>query len=68
MKTKVVVIVAIILMIISSIIPVYAEDDYTSVKAKVIENKGVQEVKQENGTIKKEQTHTEAFHRRKRRR
>ena len=56
MKTKVVVIVAIILMIISSIIPVYAEGDYTNVKAKVIENKGVQELEQEDGTIKKEQS------------
>lgn len=56
MKTKVVVILAVILMIIFSIIPVYAEDDYTSVKAKVIENKGVQEVEQEDGTIKKEQS------------
>jgi len=56
MKTKVAVIVAIILMIILSIIPVYAEDDYTSVKAKVIENKGIQEVEQEDGTIKKEQS------------
>ena len=54
MKTRVVVIIAIILMIISSIIPVYAED-YTSVEAKVIENKGVQEVEQENGITKKEQ-------------
>lgn len=56
MKIKVVVIVAIILMIISSIIPVYAEDDYTSVKAKVIKDKGVQEVEQENGITKKEQS------------
>jgi len=54
MKTKVVVIVAIFFMIISSIIPVYAED-YSRVEAKVIENKGVQEVKQEDGIIKKEQ-------------
>ena len=56
MKTKVVVLVAIILMIISCIIPVYAEDDYTSVKAKVIEDKGIQEIKQEDGTTKKEQS------------
>lgn len=56
MKTKVVVIVAIVLAIISSIIPVYAEDDYNSVKAKVIENKGVQEVEKENGITRKEQS------------
>lgn len=54
MKTKVVVIIAIILMILASVNPVYAED-YSSVEAKVIENKGVQEVKQEDGVIKKEQ-------------
>jgi len=57
MKTKVVVIVvAIILMTISSIIPVYAEENYESVEAKIIEDKGVQEVEQENGITKKEQS------------
>lgn len=56
MKTKVVVIVTIILMILASIIPVYAEDDYTRVEAKVIENKGVQEVIGENGITRKEQS------------
>ena len=55
MKTKVV-IIAIILMIILGIVPVYAEDDYTSVKAKVIEAESIQEVEQEDGTIKKEQS------------
>lgn len=56
MRTKVVVIVAIIFIIISSIIPVYAQDDYENVEAKVIKNKGVQEVEQENGVTKKEQS------------
>jgi len=55
MKTKLVVIIAIILIIISSIIPVYAEDYYTTVKAKVIENKEVQEIFGENGVTKIEQ-------------
>ena len=54
MKTKVA-IISIILIIIFNTIPVYAEDDYTNVKAKVIENKGVQEVTGENGITKKEQ-------------
>lgn len=56
MKTKVAIIVAIILIIISSIIPVYAEENYNNVKAKVIENKGIQEVTGENGITKKEQS------------
>lgn len=56
MKTKVAVIIAIILMIVSSILPVYAGESFDSVKAKVIENKGVQEVEQEDGIIRKEQS------------
>ena len=56
MKTKVVVIVSIILILTLSIIPVYAYEDYNSVEAKVIEDKGVQEVKQENGLVKEEQS------------
>lgn len=55
MRTKIVVMVAIILIAISCIIPVYAQEDYNSVKAKVIENKGIQDVEQENGITKKEQ-------------
>ena len=54
MKTKVTLIV-IILMVILNIIPVYAQDDYNNVEAKVIEIKGVEEVKGENGIIRKEQ-------------
>ena len=55
MKSKVITIVLIILTIILNILPVYAENDYNIVEAKVIENKGIQEVEQEDGTIKKEQ-------------
>ena len=54
MKIKVTIIAVMILMILS-IIPVYAQKDFNSVEAKVIKNKGVQEVKLEDGTIKKEQ-------------
>ncbi len=56
MKTKVATIALMILIIVSSILPVYAEESFDSVKAKVIENKGVQEVEQEDGTIKREQS------------
>lgn len=56
MKTKVVLIISIFLVIISSIMPVYAEDDFNSVEAKVIKNIGIEEVEQENGIIKKEQS------------
>lgn len=56
MKTRITKIVLIFLIIISSVISVYAEDDFNSVEAKVIENKGVQEVEQEDGKIKKEQS------------
>ena len=47
MKNKV--IGAIILMVMSSIIPVYAETDFNNVEAKVIKDNGVQEVEQEDG-------------------
>ena len=46
-------------MLLNMLLPinfVYAEEDYSSVKAKVIENKGIQEITQEDGTIKKEQS------------
>jgi len=56
MKTKVATIALMILIIVSSILPVYAEESFDSVKAKVIENKGVQEVEQEDGIIRKEQS------------
>lgn len=56
MKTKVATIVLMILIILSSITTVFAEDDYESVKAKVIENKWIQEVELEDGTVKKEQS------------
>lgn len=56
MKSKVVLIIGIVLIIISSMNAVYAQEDYNTVEAKVIENKGIQEVKQENGLIKKEQS------------
>ena len=54
MKTKVT-LIAIILMVILNIIPVYAQDDYNSVEAKVVENKGIEEVEGENSIIKKVQ-------------
>lgn len=56
MKTKVTLIALMILIIISNINFVYAEEDYSSVKAKVIENKGIQEVEQEDGTVEKQQS------------
>ena len=55
MRTKVVVIVLIILMITLSINSAYAQSSYENVKAKVLENKGINEIQQENGEIKKEQ-------------
>ena len=55
MKIKVATIIAIFVMIILSIIPVYAEEDFNSVKAKVVENNGVQVVEKEDGKTKKEQ-------------
>lgn len=54
MKIRVTLIIAIILTIILAIIPVYA-DDYTSLQAKVIKNNGIQEIKKEDSTIRKEQ-------------
>jgi len=56
MKTKLAVIISIVLIGVLSIIPVYAESDFNTVKAKVIENKGVQELTGENGITKKEQS------------
>ena len=56
MKIKVATIALIILTIISSITTVFAEENFESVKAKVIENKVIQEVEQEDGIIKKEQS------------
>lgn len=55
MKTKVVLIVAIILTLITNINMVYAQEEYNKVEAKIVENKGIQETEQENGTTKKEQ-------------
>lgn len=56
MNKKVVCIVAIFLTIILSVIPTYAQEDYNKIEAKVIENKGIQNVEQENGIVKKEQS------------
>lgn len=55
MKTKLVVTVAIFLMLIVCIIPVYAENEYEAVEAKVVEVGETQEIEQENGITKKEQ-------------
>jgi len=54
MKTKVT-LIAIILMVILSIVPAYAQDDYNSVEAKVVEYRGIEEVEGENSIIKKVQ-------------
>lgn len=55
MKTKLVVTIGIILMILLGTFEIYAENMYESVQAKVVEVGSAQEVEQEDGTIKKEQ-------------
>ena len=55
MKTKLILIVALIITIILSATSVYAQEEYDKVEAKVIEDKGTREVQQENGIIQKEQ-------------
>ncbi len=54
MKTRIA-IITMIIIILAGFIPVYADENYESVKAKVVENKGIQEVELENGNIQKEQ-------------
>lgn len=56
MKGKLVVSILIILVALTSIVSVYAQSEYEGVKAQIVEDKGVQETKQEDGTIKKTQS------------
>lgn len=56
MNKKIVFVVAIFGAIVLSLMPVYAQEDYNKIEAKVIEDKGVQNVEQEDGTTKKEQS------------
>lgn len=54
--SKKIIFIVIILTIVLNIIPVYAKETYNSIEAKVIENKGIKEIEQENGITKKEQS------------
>lgn len=56
MNKKIVFVVAIFGAIVLSLMPVYAQEDYNKIEAKVIEDKGIQNVEQEDGTTKKEQS------------
>ena len=56
MKTKLIATVVIFLMLIVWIIPIYADNEYELIKAKVVEAGGVEEVEQENGIIQKIQS------------
>lgn len=56
MNKKIVFVVAIFGAIVLSLMPVYAQEDYNKIEAKVIEDNGIQNVEQENGIIKKEQS------------
>lgn len=56
MNKKIVFVIAIFGAIVLSLMPVYAQEDYNKIEAKVIEDKGIQNVEQEDGTTKKEQS------------
>lgn len=55
MRTKLVLVFALIFITLLSATTVYAQEEYGKVKAKVVENKETKEVEQENGITKKEQ-------------
>lgn len=56
MKKKIVLSILIILVTLTNANFVYAEAETEEVKAQIVEDKGIQEVKQEDGTIKKTQS------------
>lgn len=56
MKKKLVIAILMALIVLTGIVQVYAQTEYESVKAQVVEDKGTQEVKQEDGTTKKTQS------------
>lgn len=56
MKGKIILSVLIVLVTLLSINFVYAQSETEEVKAQIVEDKGIQEIKQEDGTIKKTQS------------
>lgn len=58
MKRKFIVIISIILVIVASVIPIYAQSENSNIKAKVTENNGVEEIESKDELTKKTQNVT----------